>query len=154
MNATHVEALARSLIPQTVFLGVFPAHKIPSWPNKTPFCFIANTDTADKSGQHWVAFYFGNDHKGHFFDSFGRHPKDLHFDWNLYFGIYARARGAPWTYNNVIAQKEGAETCGLHCVYYLVQRVHSSRAVSDYTIVSKMNDNLVIQWGQDKGVNI
>ena len=39
-----------------LFLGVFPADKIPIFFPSKDWCLIGNTDPADKGGQHWIAF--------------------------------------------------------------------------------------------------
>ena len=49
---------------------------------KLPFGFIANTDTRDKAGKHWIVFHVDVDRTGYFFDSFGHLPAyyDEHFE--------------------------------------------------------------------------
>ena len=57
------------------FVGVFPSDKIPKL-KKNQMC-IANLDTSDKSGSHWVSFYCNEHSRCYFYDSFGRPVKSF-----------------------------------------------------------------------------
>ena len=57
-----------------VFQGVYPSDKLPTSVSSYPALFIANVDTSDKPGSHWVAFHFTKDQEGEFFDSYGLPP--------------------------------------------------------------------------------
>ena len=59
-----------------VFQGVYPSDKLPTGFSSFPALFIANVDTSEKPGSHWVAFYFTKDQKGKFFDSYGLPPSN------------------------------------------------------------------------------
>ena len=50
-----------------VFQGVYPSDKLPTSISSYPALFIANVDTSEKPGSHWVAFYFTENRKGAFF---------------------------------------------------------------------------------------
>jgi len=56
-----------------VFQGVYPSDKLPATISVYPALFIANVDTSEKPGSHWVAFYFTNKQEGEFLDSWGLH---------------------------------------------------------------------------------
>ena len=46
-------------------------------PNEKPLdvkAYIINTDTSDKSGEHWVVIYFRNNNEAIYFDSYGLPP--------------------------------------------------------------------------------
>ena len=48
------------------FQGVYPSDKLPTSVSFYPALFIANVDTSDKPGSHWIAFYFTKDQEGEF----------------------------------------------------------------------------------------
>ena len=57
-----------------VFQGVYPSDKLPTSVLSYQALFIANVDTSDKPGSHWIAFYFTEEKEGEFFDSYGLPP--------------------------------------------------------------------------------
>lgn len=93
---------------QPYFLGVFPADHIPR-PRQPIYCFVINIDPSSLPGRHWVCVY-GNK-TIEFFDSYGLSPRDYHL--NLTVDFWNRTR----------VQDFDAESCGLHCVFYLQQRL-------------------------------
>ena len=98
----ELNAMGRRLMSPNgtiVWLGVHPAHSLPTkadaqkacfqmtgfqTTNKQPIraAFVANTETKDKEGDHWVAFFLPSPyheaptHGAYFFDPLGRHPID------------------------------------------------------------------------------
>ena len=50
-----------------VFHGVYPSDKLPRTVSSFPALFIANVDTSEKPGSHWVAFYFKKGPRGEIF---------------------------------------------------------------------------------------
>lgn len=50
-----------------VFQGVYPLDKLPTSVSFFPALLIANVDTSEKPGLHWVAFYFTKNWEGEFF---------------------------------------------------------------------------------------
>ena len=59
-----------------VFQGVYSSDKLPGHISSYPALFIANVDTSDKPGTHWVAFYFTKEREGELFDSYGLPPSN------------------------------------------------------------------------------
>ena len=59
-----------------VFQGVYSSDKLPTNISSYPALFIANVDTSNKPGTHWVAFYFTKEREGEFFDSYGLPPSN------------------------------------------------------------------------------
>ena len=57
------------------FIGVFSSDQIPKL-KKGQSC-IANLDTSDKPGSHWVALYCNEHTRCYFYDSFGRPIKSF-----------------------------------------------------------------------------
>ena len=53
---------------------MYPSEKLPASVSQYPALYIANVDTSDKPGSHWVAFYFTEEQEGEFFDSNGATP--------------------------------------------------------------------------------
>ena len=56
------------------FIGIFSRDLIPL-KFKYPACFIMNTQSSKKPGEHWLAFYYDKNGVCEFFDSYGLHPK-------------------------------------------------------------------------------
>ena len=72
MNSTQLAIiLKKDKYTRAVFQGVYPSDKLPTRVSSFPALFIANVDTNDRPGSHWVAFYFTKERKGKFFDSYG-----------------------------------------------------------------------------------
>ena len=58
MNSTQLAIiLKKDKYTLAVFQGVYPSDKLPTKVSSFPALFIANVDTSDKPGSHWVAFY-------------------------------------------------------------------------------------------------
>ena len=68
MNTTQLTIiLKKDKYTRAVFQGVYPWDELPASVASFPALFIANVDTSEKPGSHWVAFYFAKDQKGEFF---------------------------------------------------------------------------------------
>ena len=67
--------LRKDKFTRGVFQGVYPSDKLPASVSQYPALYIANVDTSDKPGSHWVAFYFTKEQEGEFFDSYGAPPR-------------------------------------------------------------------------------
>ena len=76
---------------------------------------IANTDTSDGPGKHWVTFFFINQGPYEFFDSLGKTPEFC----NVGFETMLQT---PYLMNCNCLQDFGSDTCGLYCVYYVMYR--------------------------------
>ena len=63
-----------------------------------PQSFVANVDTSEKPGTHWVAFYFIDDQHGEFFDSYELPPHR----YTKYFEDFLNRNAAQWTYNDAL----------------------------------------------------
>ena len=48
--------LRKDKFTRGVFQGVYPSDKLPASVSQYPALYIANLDTSDKPGSHWVAF--------------------------------------------------------------------------------------------------
>ena len=59
MDTTQLTLILRKdKFTRGVFQGVYPSDLLPASVSHYPALFIANVDTSDKPGSHWVAFYF------------------------------------------------------------------------------------------------
>ena len=68
--------LRKDKFTRGLFQGVYPSDQLPASVSHYPALFIANVDTSDKPGSHWVAFYFTKEQEGEFFDSYGSPPSE------------------------------------------------------------------------------
>ena len=117
-----------------VFHGVYPSDKLPRTVLSFPSLFIANVDTSEKPGSHWVAFYFNKDREGEFFDSYGLPPSN-------YAGTFTRFlnnNSKEWNFNSMTLQSTKSKVCGHYCLYYALFRC---RNISLSTIVHRFSSN-------------
>jgi len=113
MNTEQIHGiLSRIIAPPTRFLGVFAKDEIPNPGSLThfPSCFVANTDPANKPGEHWVAYWFDSADSCEFFDSYGLSPKD--------YGLPISCT----SFNTQLLQSLTSSVCGQFCIYYLFYR--------------------------------
>ena len=109
MNSAQIQSLLERYVPHCYKVGVFPKDKIP-FPLPKRSCFVINTDPSDKPGEHWLALFVFDDVE--FFDSYAYSPR--------FYGF---------TFNAISALKHSAQslqgnTCGDHCVMFLIRRSH------------------------------
>ena len=76
---TIEKILTTDKITSKIFLGAFAKNEVPT-KFKLPACFIANTQSRNKPGQHWLAFYYDVKGNCYFFDSYGRSPVYYNFE--------------------------------------------------------------------------
>lgn len=117
------------------FIGVFPSDQLP-FIETYPAALIANIDTHDQDGSHWVAIYLTKTKRGEFFDSFGRHPSMC----SRHFKPFLETWSDAWTYNQRSMQSFWSAVCGQYCLYYLLRRVRGNSMAS---IVSTFNQSRV-----------
>lgn len=119
-----------------LFLGVFPADHIPKFFPHKDWCLIANTDPADKKGQHWVAF---GSRWGHlfFFDSYGKKPSNYQLYWS---------RFDSWNRSKQDVQQLVSDVCGDWCLYWCIA---FSRATSE----NRLSNFMEKFSNQDKELN-
>jgi hypothetical protein len=113
MNSKQIAKRCSYLMQQSPirFLGVFPRDMIPA-PTYTPSCYVANIDTADEPGTHWIAVIHKSEGEVEFFDSLCQPP-------NVYGFMYRQ----PKTMNYRI-QSLSSTTCGHHCILFLYRRAN------------------------------
>lgn len=96
-------------------VGVFPCNKLPSKIKKPAF-IVANTDPANRPGEHWVAFYFPTKGNAEFFDSFGQAPS------KKYFTKFLEKHSTKYIINSQRFQGNFSSACGNYCCLFLYFR--------------------------------
>lgn len=133
MNTFQInEFLICEPITRPFFLGVFAFDQKPLPPKMNKYCFCLNTEPHWSPGVHWLAIVVDNG-VGTFFDSYGNAP----FYYNIVdLNIYA----SKWYYNHVPVQSPLSNTCGLHCIFYLVSMCYGYNLNTIIQDLYKPND--------------
>ena len=135
MNSTQLAIIwTKDKYTRALFQGVYSWVKLPTRVSSFPALFIANVDTSEKSGSHWVVFYFTKDQKGEFFDSYGLPPSN----YTRTFSPFLNNNSNDWSFNSVTLQSIDSKVCGHYCLYFALFR---SRQVSISTIVNRFSSN-------------
>lgn len=93
-------------------LGVYAADRIPRV-FSLPAAIVANTDTSDKPGTHWIAIYIDQNGDGKYFDSYGVGPIiPYHID-----RIRRNCKRYEW--NDQQIQSFDSQVCGEYCIMFL-----------------------------------
>jgi hypothetical protein len=102
------------------FLGVFSIDTLPKRLKYRTFC-ICNTDTHNGSGKHWISFIKSDKETIECFDSLGitKEKKELLLKYCCQF----KAKHLHFNLNQF--QKSDSITCGLYCVYFIVERLQN-----------------------------
>jgi hypothetical protein len=124
MNSVELACLGECLI-EIRFLGVYPRDMIPP-PTVYPSCLIANTDTSNEPGMHWVAIVYASPNRTEFYDSFALPPYLHNIDL------------LPTYTNPKRVQSLYSVQCGEHCLYYLYLR---SLGYSIYDVVNRFSND-------------
>ena len=131
-----------------VFQGVCSSDKLPTNVSSYPALIIANVDTSDKPGTHWVVFYFTEEREGEFFDSYGFPPSN----YTGTFTSFLNNNSNGWKFNSKTLQSIDSKVCGHYCLYFALFR---SRRVSMSTIENRFSSNksrndFLVQWFIEK----
>lgn len=115
MLSTEIESKLKNI---RNFIGVFSRDTLPGTPvNLYPHSLVANTDTKDKSGTHWICFFFDENGHGTYFDSYALGPFCREFE--SYLRINSKT-GYSW--NKVPLQCDTCVSCGQYCCAYIILR--------------------------------
>ena len=115
MNTAEINQVMNSM--QTTkhnYMGTFPSDKLPV-PTRFPSCFIANLDSSNQPGSHWVAVYLTKTGKAEFYDTYARQPPPI-------FKEYLESNFSVLRINQRQTQSFGTSVCGQHCIYFLYHR--------------------------------
>lgn len=147
MESKQIQAILDRLINpgRCDFAGVFARDRIPNHHEQAeqyPYCFVANSDTSSRPGEHWVAFYYPTPDDCEFFDSYGLHPiYDYHF---------AIDKNDQLLLSPHSLQAFNSNVCGEYVIYFLAKR---SLNISFQSIIDtfikgspEFNDQLVHQF--------
>ena len=93
------------------FFGVYAINRLPFVLLPKPGSIIVNLDASYHPGSHWVCLYFTAEGKGHYFDSFGRHPP-------AQIQAFIERNTKDWTWNREIYQAEDSKLCGYYCILF------------------------------------
>ena len=117
-----------------LFQGEYPSDQPPLSVLHYQALFIANVDTSDKPGSHWVGFYFTKEQEGEFLDSYGSPPSK----YSGTFTTFLNNNSDQWTFNTVTLQSISSKVCGHYCLHFSLYR---SRHISMSTIVHRFSKN-------------
>lgn len=146
MNTRQIIAVLQAdPLTRSQFQGVFPSDSLPNQIQRYPAAFVANVDPQGEPGSHWCAFYFTQDQKGEFFDSYGLKPDD----YSQAFQDFITKNSVDWIYNQRDLQSLDSNVCGHYCLYYLLNRCRniSMKAIVDrFSPSKKINDKFVYRF--------
>src|SRR6266481_1364973 len=146
MDSVTLYDMAGSAGLESYFTGVFPADWMRK-PSKYPACLIANTDDSTRGGEHWVAFNFPDAQTLEYFDSYGYTPY-IYPLFNRF--IINVIRPKKLVFNEMSVQSKQSQTCGLHCLYFLIKRYNgksfSMIMNNEYSTNKCLNDCIVMEY--------
>jgi hypothetical protein len=99
------------------FAGIFSIDTLPKSLKYRTFC-ICNTDTQNGIGKHWICFLKSEKSNIECFDSLGisSEKKELLLK-------YCHFKSKHINFNITQFQKSDSITCGLFCVYFIIERL-------------------------------
>ena len=127
---------------QLAFLGVFASDMLPvNIP--TPSALIANLDSSEEAGSHWVTLYFLSRGIPEYMDSFGLPPKKS----------FLKLLGSKYRCNTVFLQSPFSAVCGQYCLYFIKRRNLLSSMNTVLSVFTEgehfFNDGMVNSYVQD-----
>ena len=125
--------LTTDKITSKIFLGAFAKNEVPT-KFKLPACFIANTQSRNKPGQHWLAFYYDVKGNCYFFDSYGRSP--IYYNFENY--IEKTAKSCYYSDNRIQGY---SYICGLYCIFYLLFKARNKEKLFFSKFTKNLNKN-------------
>ena len=136
MNSKQLQCIIKhDRVMSELVSGVYPYDRLPRYINKVPQGFVANTDSHDRPGQHWVALYTTEKSYGEFFCSFGNSISH----YSPHFIDFFRQRGVKTVISNTRKlQSDNSMFCRFYTVYYLA---HRCRDISLQQIIDTFDDS-------------
>lgn len=121
-------------------IRVMGAHEHDPVVKKLPAAFVFNTQAIDKPGEHWVCIYITRERIGFFFDSFGRHPRQLN---KACWAKLLNSNTRRWICNKQAVQPLDSPNCG----YYVCKTLYElGKGHKFSTIVNSLNEQSVKQF--------
>lgn len=115
MNSVQIDkALRKDEKIRDFWVGVFAADKLPE--KEYPGAYVANTQSSDQGGEHWVAFFTPEQGRVEAFDSYGRNPT-FHSE---YFQLWIGEDNLK--YNHEQFQSYNTTVCGQYCIFFVALR--------------------------------
>ena len=146
MNSTMIEKILKSdRRTKNVFGGVYASDKLPEKVDRYPKAFVANVDTSDKPGSHWISFCFESPERSELWDPLGQKPNTYTFS----FVSFLARNSLQWTYIPRTVQSAFSNVCGHICIYYIFYRcrnVSMGTIMYKFTINLEQNDRLVASF--------
>ena len=128
---------------RAVFGGVFASDQLPKKVPEGKRLYVANTDPANKPGQHWVAFYFHPNGVCYYFDSYGLHPLKPAFI------KFIKDNAESCDYNARSIQHHKSLVCGFYCIFFgvhMCKGASMTKIISMFTINKRFNDLMVTDF--------
>ena len=113
MDALQISTILRRAL-SSLFLGVYAADRLPTIA-AFPAALVVNTDTAAKSGRHWMAMYMPDKRTVEYYDSYALPP-------NIHIAAFL-SKFPNVLYNKKSIQAKYESSCGPHAIYFLIQRI-------------------------------
>jgi hypothetical protein len=136
VNTRDIERfINRPRVCHALFQGVFSADTLPCKPR----LLICNTDPSHRPGEHWIAIFVDENHRGEYFDSFGRRS-DEHFEHCM------NEHSTSWMYNRRQLQSIISSFCGYYCCFFCILRsrgVNMIVLLAHFTSDTAFNDSIV-----------
>lgn len=110
MNTIEITKALRGVSAQSI--GVYAADRIPKILS-LPAAIVANIDTSDKRGSHWIALYIDKNAFGSYFDSYGLPPISTHHLDRI------KRNCKRYQYNKKKLQSLDSRVCGEYCIMFL-----------------------------------
>ena len=132
-----VGALQSNPATSSIFVGCFPADRVPQQVDSVPAAFILNSDPAHKKGSHWVALFCGE--RVEFFDSFGRKPSYYGFNSPILDNAFSQS---------CQFQSDLSTVCGQYCMFFVHSRCSGlsfDQFLSKFSADCAKNDRLVVR---------
>ena len=134
MNSQQIDWILRRHVGRQ-FQGVYSCDDLP----ERPTLLIANTQPANRPGDHWIAISVHRNGNGQYFDSYGRPPSKTFRD---YMNRHCRKT---WSYSRKQLQSAVSNVCGQYCIVWCLLNSRASVDLSSllYTSDTGLNDSIV-----------